>query len=77
LTIFTDLCEAGSGDIRVYDAVARLVNKISFVGNAGTNNIPVDLIGFAHGIYYYLIDFNGTNGKQVSSIRKFAVVRSP
>jgi hypothetical protein len=53
------------------------VNKISFVGNAGTNNIPVDLIGFAHGIYYYLIDFNGTNGKQVSSIRKFAVVRSP
>ncbi len=77
LTIMIELCENGTGNLRIYDAAARLVQNIAITGNAGVNHYPLDLTGYAHGIYYYLVDTNGPSGKQTSSTHKFAVVRSP
>ena len=77
LSIFAQFCENGSGTIRIYDASLRLVSKIHISGNAGGNSFPLDLTGYSHGVYYYLVDYDGTSGKHISTTHKFAVIRSP
>lgn len=77
LSIFIQFCENASGTIRIYDASLQLVSKVPIMGNAGGNSFTVNLNGFSHGIYYYLVELNGPSGKQTSTTQKFAVIRSP
>jgi hypothetical protein len=77
VSIFVQFCENGSGTIRIYDAALQLVKKITVTGNAGGNSFSVNLDGFSHGIYYYLVEYDGSAGKQTSTTQKFAVTRSP
>lgn len=77
LSIFVQFCENGSGTIRIYDASLQLVLKVPIAGNAGGNSFNVNLNGFSHGIYYYLVAIDGPSGKQTSTTQKFAVTRSP
>ncbi len=74
-TILFNLCEAGSGTIRIYNAAAEGIGSYSFTGNLGVNRRSVDIGGLAHGIYYYVVQVEGAAGTQKSKTSKFAVTR--
>ena len=74
-TILCNLCEAGQAEIRIYNTAAEEVGAIPFAGNRGVNRTAVDIGSLAHGVYYYLVQVEGSSGIHKSKTSKFAVVR--
>lgn len=74
-TLLCNLCEAGQVSIRVYNTAAELVETDSFQGSGGVNNRSINIGGLSHGIYYYVVQAQGSTGTHKSNTAKFAVVR--
>lgn len=74
-TILCNLCEPGQVSIRVYNTAAELVETYSFKGNGGANTQSINIGGLSHGIYYYVVQAQGSMGTYKSETSKFAVVR--
>ena len=74
-TILCNLCESSQVSIRVYNTAAELVETYSFQGNSGANYHPINIGGLSHGIYYYVVQAQGSMGPYKSDTSKFAVVR--
>jgi hypothetical protein len=74
-TILSNLCEEGPVKIKIYNTAAQEVETLAFAGNRGVNRTSVDIGGLAHGIYYYVVQAEGSSGIHRSKTSKFAVVR--
>jgi hypothetical protein len=78
MTIYCLLCQSSQVKIDIYNAAGQKVDTFySLVGMAGPNNYEIDLTGYSHGIYYYLVETTGSGGTIQSKPGKFAVIRWP
>jgi hypothetical protein len=78
MTVYCLLCEHALVKINLFNASGQKVLTLyPLAGADGANTYPVDLTGFSHGIYYYLVETMGGSGSHRSKPYKFAVIRSP
>jgi hypothetical protein len=75
MSVLCNLCETSSVSIAVYNMVAEKIANYDFLGSSGTNIYSLNIGGFAHGIYFLIIQSSGPSGNRKSGIQKFAVVR--
>lgn len=74
-TLHAELCQTGRVEIWVYNTALVRVASFDLPGQAGSNDLPLDLTGFSHGVYYYLLRSHGPLGLHKSPIEKFVVVQ--
>ena len=73
--ILCNLCEPGTVRINLYNTASEWVGSFTFPGNMGANRLPIDIGSLSHGIYYYLVQAEGSTGIHRSKTSKFAVTR--
>ncbi len=75
LNLSYDLCEPGSVQVSIYNVSLGLVATFPFQGLSGRNTTSLDISGFSHGIYYYLLQMISSSGTYKTKPMKFAVIR--
>jgi hypothetical protein len=69
------LCEFSTVTIAVYNVAAEKIASYDFSGANGTNVYSLNITGFSHGVYFFIIQSSGPSGNRKSNIEKFAIVR--
>jgi hypothetical protein len=54
-----------------------LVGNFPAGGANGTNIFSLDISGYSHGIYFYIVRVVGPSGPRASRPTKFSIIRSP
>ena len=75
MSVLCDLCEPSSLIITVYNVAAEKIATYNFLGSSGSNIYSLNIAGFAHGVYFLMIQSSGPSGSRQSGVKKFAVVR--
>jgi hypothetical protein len=75
MNVFCVLCEPGSVVITVYNVAAEKIAIYNYSGSDGSNVYSLNIIGFAHGVYFFMMQSTGPSGNRQSGIKKFAIIR--
>jgi hypothetical protein len=75
MSLFCDLCESSTVVITVYNVAAEKIATYNYPGSDGSNVYSLNIAGFAHGVYFFMMQSTGPSGNRQSGVKKFAIIR--